>query len=419
MTGHPVTAPCERTTGIGLTVPPAAVPAPATVPAPAAVPAPATVPAPAAPGPAGTVPRMLTGDRPTGRLHLGHYVGSLANRVRLQATYESFFIIADLHMLTTKNSREDIAAVAQNAREMVLDSLAAGLVPAHSVFFLQSAVPEIAEISLLLSSLVTVPRLERIPSLKDMARDAGKEEMPFALLGYPVLQAADILSVKADAVPVGRDNAAHVEVARQIARRFNRLYGPVFPVPELVHADVPSLPGTDGLNKMSKSLGNAIYLSDSAAEVRRKVAGMYTDPNRIRADAPGTVEGNPVFAYHDAFNDRLEEVAELKARYRAGTVGDVEVKAKLAEAINRFLAPMRQRRARFAAHPGVVDELIVTGTERTRREARDTLAAMRDAMGFTAAFASFLSRDAGSPVAHPTHARMAGETRSRRDPRGR
>jgi tryptophanyl-tRNA synthetase len=367
MNAHPLTATCERS----------------------AVHARAVAPAYAATSSAPRVPRMLTGDRPTGRLHLGHYVGSLANRVRLQATYESFFIIADLHMLTTKNSRTDIAAVPQNARDMVLDSLAAGLEPARSVFFLQSAVPEITEISLLLSSLVTVPRLERIPSLKDMARDAGKEEMPFALLGYPVLQAADILSARADAVPVGRDNAAHVEVAREIARRFSRLYEPVFPVPELVDADVPSLPGTDGLNKMSKSLGNAIYLSDSAEEVRRKVAGMYTDPNRTRADIPGTVEGNPVFAYHDAFSDRPEEVADLKRRYRAGKVGDVEVKTKLAGAINRLLDPVRQRRALFAADPGLVDDLIVTGTQRMRREAKQTLAAMRDAMGFTAAFASF------------------------------
>jgi tryptophanyl-tRNA synthetase len=349
----------------------------------------------AAPAHIRAMPRMLTGDRPTGRLHLGHYVGSLANRVRLQATYDSFFIVADLHMLTTKNSPADIAAVAQKARDMVLDSLAAGLEPARSVFFLQSAVPEIAEISLLLSSLVTVPRLERVPSLKDMARAAGKEEMPFSLLGYPVLQAADILSVRADAVPVGQDNAAHVEVAREIARRFNRLYGRVFPVPELVHADVSALPGTDGVNKMSKSLGNAIYLSDSPAAVRRKVASMYTDPNRTRADVPGTVEGNPVFAYHDAFNDRPGEVAELKQRYRAGKVGDVEVKTRLAEAINRFLDPIRQRRALFAADSGLVGELIMTGTVRMRAEAQQTLASMRDAMGLTAAFASF---GRGAPI---------------------
>jgi len=352
--------------------------------------------APAAGGPAPTLPRMLTGDRPTGRLHLGHYVGSLANRIRLNAEYESYFIVADLHMLTTKNAREDIAAVGQNARDMVLDSLAAGLDPDRSVFFLQSGVPEIAEIALLLASLVTVPRLERIPSLKEMARDAGKEEMPLALLGYPVLQAADILSVRAHAVPVGRDNAPHVEVAREAARRFNHQYGPVFPVPDLVPGDVPHLPGTDGKHKMSKSLGNAIYLSDPPDEVRRKVMRMYTDPRRTSPDVPGTVEGNPVFTYLDSFSDRPAEVAALKERYRAGRVGDVEVKQTLAAALIRFLAPIAQRRARFAADPAFVAGLILSGTERTRREARRTVAAMREAMGLTAAIAGFQrQRDAG------------------------
>jgi tryptophanyl-tRNA synthetase len=346
-------------------------------------------PAATAPGPGAPAPRMLTGDRPTGRLHLGHYVGSMANRVRLQQRYESFIIAADLHMLTTKNSPDDIAAVYRNTTEMVLDSLAVGLDPARSVFFLQSAVPEVAEISLLLSSLVTVPRLERIPSLKEMAHAAGKQEMPFALLGYPVLQAADILSVKATAVPVGRDNAAHVEVAREIARRFNRRYGYVFPVPAMIQGDVPSLPGTDGHAKMSKSLGNAIYLSDPPEEVRRKVLRMYTDPARTGPDVPGTVEGNPVFAYHAAFNDRPAEVADLAARYRAGQVGDLEVKEKLAAALIRFLAPVQERRAAFQAEEGFAEELIVTGTARTRREAARTLADMRRAMGLTSMFTEF------------------------------
>jgi tryptophanyl-tRNA synthetase len=354
---------------------------------------------------------MLTGDRPTGRLHLGHYVGSLANRVRLNAEYESYFIVADLHMLTTKNSREDIAAVGEHAREMVLDSLAAGLDPARSVFFLQSAIPEVAEIALLLSSLVTVPRLERIPSLKDMARDAGKQEMPLALLGYPVLQAADILAVRANAVPVGRDNAPHVEVAREVARRFNRMYGPVFPVPALVPADVPQLPGTDGRGKMSKSLGNAIYLSDPPEVVRRKVMGMYTDPRRTRPDIPGTVAGNPVFAYLDAFSDRPDEVAALKQRYRAGRVGDVEVKQHLVAALHRFLRPIAERRAAFAADPGLVPSLLVAGTERTRDQARQTLAAMRDAMGLGAAYRRFQRQSAAY---RPTQARARQPVRRER-----
>jgi tryptophanyl-tRNA synthetase len=352
--------------------------------------APAPGPAPGgAPGPAPGLPRMLTGDRPTGRLHLGHYAGSLANRIRLHRRFESYFIVADLHMLTTKNSPADIAGIGRHAADMVLDSLAAGLDPARSVFYLQSGVPEVAELSLLLSSLVTVPRLQRIPSLKEMGRHAGRREMPFALLGYPVLQAADILAVKATAVPVGRDNAAHVEVARELARRFNRRYGEVFAVPSLVPADVPVLPGTDGRAKMSKSLGNAIYLSDPPGEVAAKVRRMYTDPARAAAGVPGTVEGNPVFVYHEVFNDRAGEVADLKERYRAGQVGDVEVKEKLTAALNRFLDPIRERRAALAADQGLVEELIVTGTERTRREATRTLAEMRAAMGLTAALAGF------------------------------
>ncbi|MGW2998666.1 tryptophan--tRNA ligase [Streptomyces sp. NPDC001155] len=330
--------------------------------------------------------RMLTGDRPTGKLHLGHYVGSIANRVQLQHKYETFLIIADLHMLTTKNTREDIAKVSTNARDMVLDSLAAGIDPARATFYLQSAIPEVTELNTLFQNLVTVPRLERVPSLKDMARDSGKEEMPYGLLGYPVLQAADILCVKAHVVPVGKDNHAHVEVTREIARRFNHLYGETFPVPELVESDVPILVGTDGQGKMSKSIGNVIYLSDSAEDVRKRVAGMYTDPNRIRADIPGTVEGNPVFIYHDVFNDNPAEVADLKERYRAGKVGDVEVKDKLAAAINRFLDPMRERRAHYEEHNGLVDEIIVEGTERTRRKVQQVVFEARKAMGLTGAY---------------------------------
>ncbi|MFC3503322.1 tryptophan--tRNA ligase [Micromonospora krabiensis] len=333
-----------------------------------------------------SVARMLTGDRPTGRLHLGHYVGSIVNRVRLHQRYESFFIIADLHMLTTRNRREDIDQVSRNARDMVTDILAAGVDPARATFYLQSAIPEVGDLNTLLQNLVTVPRLERVPSLKEMARDSGKEEMPYGLLGYPVLQAADILCVKGQVVPVGKDNAAHVEVTREIARRFNHLYGEVFPVPELIPSDTPSLVGTDGQHKMSKSRGNSILLSDDPETVRRTVMGMYTDPNRVRADVPGTVEGNPVFAYHDAFNPDREQVADLKGRYRAGRVGDVEVKEKLVVALNRFLDPIRERRARIEADRGLVDQLIVEGTERTRREVRQTVVEVRRAMGLTGAY---------------------------------
>ncbi len=325
--------------------------------------------------------RLLTGDRPTGKLHLGHYVGSLKNRVQLQGEYDCYFIIADLHMLTTRPEKERINQVAQNIRGMVLDYLAAGIDPERSVIFVQSAVPETYELNLLLEMLVTVPRLERIPSLKEMARDANLDTMPFGLLGYPVLQAADILLPRAHLVPVGKDNEAHVELSRELARRFNQMYGEVFPIPDPLIGEVPTLIGTDGQAKMSKSLDNAIYLSDDAATVERKVAGMYTDPARIRADIPGRVEGNPVFIYHDAFNPDVDEVNDLKERYLLGKVGDVEVKRKLARAINSLLEPLREQRARYEATPGLVDDLLAQGTRRARASAQETMEMVHDAMG--------------------------------------
>src|SRR5205807_5910824 len=207
--------------------------------------------------------------------------------------------------------------------------------------------------------------------------------MPYGLLGYPVLQAADILCVRANVVPVGKDNASHVEVTREIARRFNGLYGDagdVFPIPDLMIGDVPTLVGTDGQSKMSKSIGNTIFLSDDEAAVRKKVFSMYTDPARVRADIPGTVEGNPVFIYHDTFNPDRAEVDDLTARYRLGTVSDVEVKERLTEALERFLTPIRERRAEIAARPKVVDEILAAGSERARREAAATLHEVRQAM---------------------------------------
>lgn len=330
-----------------------------------------------------TKKRILTGDRPTGRLHLGHWIGSIQNRVRLQDDYESFFIIADLHTLTTRPEKEAIAEVPNNIREMVLDYLAAGIDPEKSVIFVQSAVPETAELALIFGMLVTVPRLERLPSIKDMAAAAHLEAMPFGLLGYPVLQAADILLPRAQVVPVGRDNVAHVEITREIARRFNNLYGDVFPEPDVLVSDIPVLPGINGMQKMSKSLDNAILLSDSEETVNKRVRQMYTDPNRIRADIPGKVEGNPVFIYHDAFNPDKDEVEDLKARYRAGKVGDVEVKTKLAKALNNFLEPMRQRRAAFEAQPGLIDDILAEGNRRMRQEAQETMRIVREAMGLT------------------------------------
>ncbi len=323
--------------------------------------------------------RILTGDRPTGKLHLGHYVGTLENRVELQDAYDCFFIIADLHVLTTQPEKERIAGAIQNIQDMVLDYLAIGIDPERSTIFVQSAIPETYQLNLLFEMLVSVPRLERLPSLKEMARDANLEVMPFGLLGYPVLQAADILLPRAHLVPVGKDNEAHVELAREIARRFNRVYGNVFPIPDVLSEG--GLVGTDGEGKMSKSRGNAIFLSDDAETVNRKVMGMYTDPQRIRADIPGRVEGNPVFIYHDAFNPDLAEVRELKERYGQGRVGDVEVKRKLARAINEFLEPMHERRARYESQPGLVDDILVEGVRRMRGIAQETMEMVYEAMG--------------------------------------
>lgn len=325
--------------------------------------------------------RILTGDRPTGKLHLGHYVGSLKNRLRLQREYECFFIIADLHTMTTRPDKSSIQEITSNSRELVLDYIACGIDPGKCPIYLQSAVHEVYEMNLFFEMLVTVPRLQRIPSLKDMARSADLQEMPFGLLGYPILQAADILMPRAHLVPVGKDNESHVELTREIARRFNYLYGEVFPVPDVMVGDVGSLVGTDGNTKMSKSLNNAIYLSDSAKDVEKKVYSMYTDPKRTRSDIPGTVEGNPVFIYHDAFNPDRSEVEDLKERYRTGKVGDVEVKQKLARALNMFLDPIRDRRQEIAEQYGRVDEVLYEGTMRARQEAKETLSLMKRAMG--------------------------------------
>lgn len=327
-------------------------------------------------------PRILTGDRPTGKMHLGHYVGTLVNRVRLQDTYDCFFLVADLHMLTTRIEREILAETRQNIHDVVLDNMSVGIDPQRSTYFLQSLVPQISEIALIFANLVTVPRLQRVPTLKDVMRDLEIEQPSMGLLNYPVLQAADILCVRANLVPVGKDQASHLEVTRELARRFNMLYGEgTLPEPETLIGDVPTLVGLDGQAKASKSLGNAIFLSDDPKTVEQKVRGMYTDPNRIRADIPGTVEGNPVFIYHDAFNDNMEEVKDLKERYQTGKVGDVEVKRKLAAAINRFLDPIRERRAELESRPRMVEEVLEAGSERARREADETLRMMKDAMG--------------------------------------
>lgn len=318
--------------------------------------------------------RLLTGDRPTGKLHLGHYVGSLKNRVKLQDEYECYFLIADLHMLTTKPGKDDILAARENIHQMVLDYLASGIDPEKCTLYLQSAVPEVYQMNLIFEMLISLNRLTGLPSLKEMARNAhmDPESIPFGLIGYPVLQTADILMPRAHVVPVGKDNEAHIELARDIARRFNQYYGELFPLPEVLLSEVPTLIGTDGKGKMSKSAGNAIYLSDDPATIEKRVNSMYTDPQRVRADTPGTTEGNPIFVYHEVFNDDKNEVEDLKQKYRLGKVGDVEVKKRLSVALNRFLEPFRERRRMFENDKGLVEEIIYDGTQKMRKVAAET-----------------------------------------------
>jgi len=325
--------------------------------------------------------RILTGDRPTGKLHLGHYVGTLANRVRLQNEYECFFIVADLHMLTTKISKKEISQIDKNARDLVLDYLAVGIDPDKSVIYRQSRVPEVTYLSLLFSMLVSVPRCQRVPTLKEVMHDLNIQKPSLGLLTYPVLQAADILMVKANLVPVGKDQETHIELSREIARRFNELYGKVFPEPKALIGEVPTLPGLDGKAKMSKSLGNCIYLSDDEQTVEKKVMSMYTDPKRIHPTDLGRVKGNPVFIYHNAFNKDKKEVEDLKKRYRAGKVGDVEVKVKLAKAINEFLTPIRERRAKFEKEKNLVEKILEKGNKKAQAEAQKILKEAQKAMG--------------------------------------
>ena len=331
--------------------------------------------------------RILTGDRPTGngRMHLGHYVGTLANRVALQDTYDLFLLVADYHSLTTHPEKSDVQATRTNARQIVLDYYSVGIEPDKATIYVQSDVPETAELMLLFSMLTTVPRLQRVPTLKNVMRDLEIEQPSSGLLNYPVLQAADILIVKGTLVPVGRDQESHIEVTREIARRFNKTFDEVFPIPKaLIPEGTPILVGTDNQAKMSKSRGNAILLSDNAETVSKIVMSMYTDPTRIHPTDPGHVEGNPVFTYHDHFNANTDEVEELKERYRAGTVGDVEVKKRLAAALNEFLDPIREWRAYLEARPDDIEDILRSGIQRARPIAKETVAQAREAMGLIA-----------------------------------
>jgi len=317
--------------------------------------------------------------RPTGRLHLGHLVGALGNWVPMQDQYDCFYFVADWHALTSDYA--DTSQITSYAYENVADWIGAGLDPERSTLFVQSLVPEHAELYVLLSMVVPVPWLERVSTYKEQQENlTDKDLSSIGFLGYPLLQTADVTMYDARFVPVGEDQVAHLELAREVVRRFNNFYGDVLLEPNPLLTSFARLPGLDGGKKMSKSIGNTIHLSDSPEEVTKKVRQMYTDPKRIRADIPGTVEGNPVFTYHDAFNGNKAEVEDLKDRYRSGKVGDVEVKMKLAAALNAHLDPIRERRAALLARPGALKDILFEGSRRARRIAMNTMERVRDAM---------------------------------------
>jgi len=323
--------------------------------------------------------RILTGIRPTGKLHLGHYVGALENWIRLQDEYDCFFLIADYQALG--DHIDEMENIKTAVRDVVLDWLSVGLNPEQSTFVVQSYVPEHAELAMLLSMLTPLGMLDRNPTLKSERERISNTSLSVGFYTYPVSQVADILLPKAHLVPVGEDQLPHIEMTREIARRFNNRYGDVFPEPDSLVGRVARLMGTDGQAKMSKSIGNVIYLSDEAETVTKKIMSMYTDPTRLRATDPGHVEGNPVFQYHDAFNNDAAEVADLKERYTKGKVGDVEVKQKLIKAVNKFLEPIREVRTRYEQDSNYVDECIENGSAKGRATAQATMEEVRDKMG--------------------------------------
>ena len=319
--------------------------------------------------------------RPTGRLHLGHLVGALQNWEQLQRQYECFYFVADWHALTSEYA--STGALTANAIDNVADWIGAGIDPEASILFVQSLVPEHAELYLLLQMVTPIPWLERVPTYKEQIDQLTEKDLSnIGFLGYPLLQTADVIMYGAHYVPVGEDQVAHLELSREVVRRFHHFYGELFVEPQPLLTPTPRLPGLDN-RKMSKSYGNTIDLSDSPGDVVKKVRQMYTDPKRIRADIPGTVEGNPVFIYHDAFNPDRAEVEDLKARYRAGKVGDVEVKSKLAAAINALLDPIRERRAAALARPDFLRDLLVDGSRRARAIATETMDRVRAAVKLT------------------------------------
>lgn len=323
---------------------------------------------------------VLTGDRPTGPLHVGHYVGSLAQRIILQETHTQYVMIADVQALT--DNYENPAALKKYVYEIMLDYLSIGLDPHKTIFFIQSMIPEIAELTIFYLNLVTVNRLKRNPTVKtEIEHKKFGESLPAGFLMYPVSQAADITIVKGEYVPVGADQLPMIEQTHEIVRTFNRLYKTnVLVEPKVILSKTGRLPGIDGKAKMSKSLGNAIFLSDSADVVKEKVMKMYTDPNHIRVEDPGQVEGNTVFTYLDIFDPNSQEVAQLKEHYTKGGLGDVALKRRLIDILNAFLDPIRTRRAQLAQDRTFVMDILKQGTHKTREVAARTMQEVRDAM---------------------------------------
>ncbi len=318
---------------------------------------------------------VLSGMRPTGKLHLGHLVGALSNWVKLQEKYECFFMVADWHALMSEYEKP--SNIKENGFEIVKDWISCGIDPERSVIFVQSMVPEHLELAMIFSILTPLGWLERCPTYKEQLRELkGRMLATYGFLGYPVLQAADVALYNADYVPVGVDQVHHLELAREIVRKFHKLYKKkIFKEPEPILTEISKLVGIDN-RKMSKSYNNFIALSDPPETVDKKVRSMYTDPKRVRADIPGKPEGNPVFIYHDLFNSNKEEVEDLKSRYRAGKVGDVEVKQKLSAALNSFLEPIREKRT--ALSDGDVHKIIEEGSAKAKSVAQRTMIEVKE-----------------------------------------
>ncbi|MEK7087434.1 MAG: tryptophan--tRNA ligase [Patescibacteria group bacterium] len=322
---------------------------------------------------------ILTGDRPTGPLHLGHYVGSLKARVELQNKYDTYVIIADLQALT--DNADNPEKIRKNVFEISLDYLSVGIDPKVSTIFIQSLIPELAELTMYFLNLVTLSRLERNPTVKDEMKQKGfGGNVPAGFLMYPVSQAADIAAFKADLVPVGGDQLPMIEQTVEIVRKFNKTFKPVLVEPKALVSKTSRLPGIDGKAKMGKSLGNAIYLSDSSDIVAKKVMAMYTDPKHIHVENPGRVENNVVFTFLDAFDPDKKTVEKLKKQYQKGGLGDVAIKKRLIEVLENFLAPIRKKRAEFAKNPKAVIKILEEGTKKARTITSQTLAEVRKAM---------------------------------------